>query len=767
MTGNMRPIPEHNGITRTEPSDWTYPSATIVAQKGQSEPPWEYVGLNPGMPANEGGFTDYWQALRRRKGLILLCAIAGGVVGALIMLPGAPVYQARTSIEIQDINPAIESLRQTPQQQIPYFALSDLQTQVKILQSESLAARTIGKLQKQTSAPTLPVETGLMSLQHRLHIPQPERLRSRAAMLKDAANSLKVRSAGDVRIIEVFVDSTDPQMAADFANTLADQFIDQNMEARWNMSQRTGTWLARQLDAMRIKLEQSEVALQDYARQAGLLYTGGALDEGKGNIEEDRLRQVQLALSSAVSDRVQKESRYRVAIGSQPEALPDVANDSTLRAYRAQLTDLQRQLADLSVTYTSEFSNVKRLRGQIQSLEAALATERKTVLDRIKNEYDEAMLREKILIESYDNEAQAVSTDAGKAIQYNLLKREVDSNRQLYETMLQRVKESAIAAALKASNIRVVDAALKPMFPYKPNIRMDSALGLFIGVIFGFGLAVIRERGDRSIRTPGDAPPWLNVPELGVIPSSHTWKRRLDRKRRFVLEGKSEAMAEAFRVVLASVIQNGGAPKALVVTSSRPSEGKTTVATHLALRLSSIGKTVLLIDADLSRPCLHDVFGIENDNGLSNILKSRDINEEVIRSAMHKVSSMLTVIPAGPHSSASADLLFASWMPELLERWKNEFDMVVIDTPPTPQMSHARLLGRLADGVIVVIRAGHTTREAASAAIQRLSDDQTYVLGTVLNDWNYKISPSDYYGRGWQRRSSGKKMHLLPHDSSS
>ena len=516
MTGNMRPIPEHNGITRTEPSDWTYPSATIVAQKGQSEPPWEYVGLNPGMPANEGGFTDYWQALRRRKGLILLCAIAGGVVGALIMLPGAPVYQARTSIEIQDINPAIESLRQTPQQQIPYFALSDLQTQVKILQSESLAARTIGKLQKQTSAPTLPVETGLMSLQHRLHIPQPERLRSRAAMLKDAANSLKVRSAGDVRIIEVFVDSTDPQMAADFANTLADQFIDQNMEARWNMSQRTGTWLARQLDAMRIKLEQSEVALQDYARQAGLLYTGGALDEGKGNIEEDRLRQVQLALifrclrprPEGIPIPGSNRESARSFTGCRKRLNPAGIQGATDRPAAAA----RRPLGDLYL----EFSNVKRLRGQIQSLEAALATERKTVLDRIKNEYDEAMLREKIFIESYDNEAQAVSTDAGKAIQHNLLKREVDSNRQLYETMLQRVKESAIAAALKASNIRVVDAALKPMFPYKPNIRMDSALGLFIGVIFGFGLAVIRERGDRSIRTPGDAPPWLNVAGTGV-----------------------------------------------------------------------------------------------------------------------------------------------------------------------------------------------------------------------------------------------------------
>jgi polysaccharide biosynthesis transport protein len=747
----MRHLPEHKEVIRTGPSGWTYPGATVIGQQSQSEPSWEYVGLNPDMPPNEGGFMDYWQALRRHKGLVLLFAIAGGLVGVLVTLPRAPVYQARTSIEVQDINPAIESLRQTPQQQLPYFALSDLQTQVKILQSESLAARTIGKLQLQTPAPALPVETALISLQHRLHIPQPQRSQSRAAMLKDAAKSVKVRSEGDVRIIEVFVDSTDSQMAADFANALADQFIDQNMDARWNMSQRTGDWLGRQLDAMKVKLEQSEVALQDYARQAGLLYTGGLSDEGKGNIEEDRLRQVQLALSAAVSDRVQKESRYQVAIATQPEALPDVANDSTLRAYRAQLTDLRRQLADLSVTYTPDFSNVKRLRGQIQSLEAEVATERKTVLDRIKNEYDEAMLREKKLSESYDNEAQAVSGDAGKAIQYNLLKREVDSNRQLYEAMLQRVKESGIAAALKASNIRVVDAALKPMFPYKPNIRMNSALGLFMGVIFGFGLAVIRERGDRSIRTPGDAPPWLNVPELGVIPSSHAWKRRLDRKKRFVLEGKSEAMAEAFRVVLASVIvsnQNGDSPKALVVTSSKPSEGKTTVATHLALRLSSIGKTVLLIDADLARPCLHDVFGIGNDNGLTDILQSPDFNEEVIRSAMHRVSSTLTVIPTGPHRSASADLLFASCMPELLEKWKNEFDMVVIDTPPMPQMSHARILGKLADGVILVIRAGRTTREAASAAIQRLSDDQTYVLGTVLNDWDYKTSPSDHYGRG-------------------
>ena len=752
----MQNLPEFNEISQAGTPGWTYPGATVSSPKVLNEPLWEYAGPNPGFPANEGSFLDYWHGLKRYKGTVLICAIAGGLLGFLITLPESPVYQARTSIEVQDVNPAVENISQTPQQQLPYYALSDLQTQVKILQSESLATRTVEKLEKLPSARARPVETGMSSLRRRLHLPQSQSFESRTVMLKNAANSLKVRSSGDSRIIEVFVDSTDPQLASSFANTLADEFIDQNTEARWNMSQRTGDWLGRQIEAMRVKLERSEFALQDYARQAGLLYTGASADEGKGNISEEKLRQVQLALSAAISDRVQKESRYRVASQTSPEALPDVGNDSTLRGYRTQLSDLQRQLADLAVIYTPDFTNIKRLQGQIQSLETALTRERKAVLEKTKNEYDEALLREQMLSENYASQARTVSNDAEKAIQYNLLKREADSNRQLYEAMLQRVKESGVAAALKASNIRVVDSAIPPVFPYKPSIKADTAIGLMMGIFLGFGLVVIRERTDRSIRTPGDAPPWLNVPELGVIPAGNARLGRRDRRKLFVMEGKSEMMSEAFRVVLTSVMvsnQNGSSRKVLVVTSSSPAEGKTTVATHLAVRLSSIGKKVLLIDGDLSRPCLHHVFGIDNDYGLTSILRATSINEDTIRRCTHSISSTLAVIPAGPQISESADLLFVGHMPELLSRWKKEFDMVLIDTPPTPQMSHARILGKLADGVIMVIRAGQTSRDAALAAIQRLSDDQTYVLGTVLNDWNSKTSPSPHYGQIYQKRN--------------
>jgi capsular exopolysaccharide synthesis family protein len=729
----------------------------------------------PGEPSEEaqGGLLEYWRILRRRRRTVFSLAFAGLLAGVLITLPQTPVYQARTSLEIQDLNQDFMNMRNVNpvSETAQVNGLADIQTQIKILQSETLSDRTIAKLR--AGHPASPETASTSLLQNLLNHPKP----TWETGLKQAARGMKVRAAGQTRIIELLVDSTDPRLAAAFANTITNEFVEQNLEARWQMSQRTGDWLSRQLDDMRLKLEHSEDALQAYARQTGLMFTSD-----KNNVSDDKLKQLQAELSRAQADRMAIQSRYELTRSATPDTLPDVLNDSNLRDIQIKLTDLRRQEAELATTYKADYTKVRRIQAQIASLESALERERAAILSRIRNEYDEAQRREKLLAAAYGSQAQVVTQDSEKEIQYNILKREVESNRQLYEGMLQRVKESAIASAMNASNVRVVDAAKTPKNPYKPDLPLNAGLGLLTGGFLGIAFVVMRERANRTLQQPGDASFLLNVPELGAIPSARaSSSNRLyylreketpaeasrktntlltaagngkggpaDRVELVTLQRRPSMVAEAFRTVLTSILfsgENGSRPRVLAITSPGPVEGKTTVATNLSIALAEIGRKVLLIDADLRRPRIHSIFRLNNEVGLTSLLSEAAMDKAAVDAAVRETAvPNLFAIPSGPSTSAAASLLFSPHLQELLQRFRDEFDTVLIDTPPSLQMPDARVIGRLADAVVLVTRANHTTRDAALAARQRFGEDQTRVLGTILNDWDPKLAPNGYYG---------------------
>ena len=531
---------------------------------------------------------------------------------------------------------------------------------------------------------------------------------------KSALSGLKARASGQTRIIELTYHSPDPAYAATYLNTLTNEFIEQNIDARWKMMQRTGDWLTRQLDDVKIKLERSEDALQNYARNSGLILTGSiggsSTGESKQNVTEEKLRQIQTSLTAAQSERVSKQSRYEMAKSAAPESLPDILNDLSLRDYQTKLTDLRRQLAEMTATYKPEYSKVRRVEAQIAPLESAYARERDSILARIRNEYEEARRREKLLADDYATQSRLVTGDAEKAIQYNILKREVDTNRQIYEAMLQRVKESAIASAMRASNIRVVDPATVPLSPYKPVPTTNGALGALAGLFLGVAFVVMRERADRTFQQPGDSTYYLNLPELGVIPTANAIYRKafyylrrhpkggalsagsaglqpgksgllsvgsaglqpgispppedaplspvgqapglrrppgpppnlVDRVELISWLRKPSMIAEAFRTVLTSLIfsgNNGSRPRVLVMTSANPAEGKTTVACNIAIALAEIKHQTLIIDADLRKPRLHEIFGLDNTRGLSDLLQTRPLPADALDGLIQETPS--------------------------------------------------------------------------------------------------------------------------------
>ena len=746
-------------------------------------------GYVPGYPVPPGqsneaeeegpGLLEYWRLLRRRKGSVALIAAGGLILAILITLPMTPVYTAKAWIEIQEANQNFMNMKDVQQFSSDsggYMLMTDIQTNIRVLQSISLLDRVVGKF-KEKQAPgadgATPVGDRVSAWRRALNLPEDKPEDAREQALKMARSSMKVRAQGQTRIIEVTTDSTDKALAAEFVNVLATEFIDQNMESRWQQTQKTGEWLTRQMDEMKIKLEKSEDQLQEYARRSGLLFT----DE-KSSVSEERLKQLQQALSAATAERVAKQSRFEMAKNVSPESLPDVINDAGLRELQSKMTELQRQSAEMKSTYNDKYPKLQKIEPQLQWLSSQFQRERAAILGRIQNENTEALRKETLLRVDYETQARLVRDDGEKGVHYGILKREVDSNRRLYESMLQRVKEASLAGAIKASNIRVVDPAQIPRFPSRPSLPINAALGLLAGLFIGVAFVVTTDKANKTFRDPGDIQFYLNLPELGVIPSEKAQtgsyaKRQLkaavhnekmllgaaggaaaeltERIELTVHQQKNSMLAESFRATLTSILfsgQSGQRPKALVVTSSGPGEGKSTVVSNLATALGEIHQRVLLIDADTRKPRQHEIFGVPNDAGLTTLLLDQrephevDLEHVILPTRVPGVF----ILPAGPSVAAVTNLLYSGRMEQYIDMLTSLFDVIMIDTPPMLQIPDARVLSRMCGGVVLVMRTGKTTRDAALAVRQRLQEDGTKILGTILNDWNPKASPGGYYG---------------------
>lgn len=732
------------------------------------EPPPETFESGPGLLA------EYLQILRHRRGTLILITFLGFLTALLLTLPQTPIYQARASIEIQSLNQNFLNMRNvnpTADDSGLYPPESDLQTQVKILQSQSLLEEVAAKLNLGKKLSPVKEETGHLSAWlEAFGLRDGRQKPSREKILALIAKNLDVRAEPNTRLVEIRYDSTDPQFAANVVNTLTTEFVQQNLESRWKTSQQTGKWLTQQMEGVRIKLEKSEDQLQHYALVSGLSFTSE-----KDNVAEDKLRQLQEEFSKAQEDRVAKQSRYEVASTASPESLPEVLDDGTLKEYQVKLTDLRRQLAELLTVLTPAHPAVRKIQAQVTTLDSALKKERTDIVQRIRNEFESARLREQMLATTYADQARLVSEQAAEVTHYNILKRQVDTNRELYDSMLHNVQQANMTSALRASNIRVVDSARPPTHPYKPNFVSNSALGLLAGAFFGLIFIVVQERCDRSIQGPGDTAQYLDMPELGAIPTARAEGSQLfayyQHGKRLVTNDKSESsgpcqvelitsnrkpsvLADAFRATLTSILfsgKNGNWPRIIVITSTNPIEGKTTVACNLALALAEIGpsvltRSVLLIDGDLRRPRLHEIFGVPNGWGLSDLLEGKEPPSGNGGMFFKTGFRNLNLLPSGSPTVNVAALLHSQRMLAFMNHLREGFHTVIIDTPPILNLPDARVVGRLADGVILVVQSARTTRDAALAAKQRLTEDGTHVLGTVLNQWDPRMTNQYSYG---------------------
>ena len=723
------------------------------------------------------GLLEYWRAIQKRRATILTTLFVVFAIGLFATLKQKPVYKARALIEIQKENPDIPTLQELFQ--VENISDTYLETQYRILKSENLARRVIFQLGlekiSEFGKPAAAAAPASASQQQKAPAVQefsvrrdsPRNADTNNEVLKKFQEKLDVEPLKRSRLVEVTFESNDPKLAAQVVNTLASAYIDQNLEARWDASQKASEWLSQQLQDMKGHLEKSEDELQKYARDNGLLF----LETDKGtteNIVAQRLRQLQEELTKAQSDRFTSESLYRLVQEGDFASLPGVFDDKMMQDLTEKLAELERERSRLISTFNPDYPRVKEIQSQIDEYEAVLAQERARAADRITKSYHAAVGREGMLLKAFEEQQREANVVAEKSVQYPILKREADTNKQLYVGLLEKLKETGVSTSMKATNIRVVDPAYPPKKPDRPRIPLNLSLALILGLALGIGLAFLQEHLDNTFKSAEDVERFLQVPTLASVPAvagtngNHGVHGLVQRARllgatdkvrtglaphwnRIEDNGQNIGLTEAFHGLRTSVLLSTARrpPTSLLVTSAQGGEGKTTVAANLAVSLAQLGERVLLIDADLRRPSLHNFFGSTGSTGLVNFLTGDPDWRSLV---FHAAPQGLDLLFCGPIPPNPADLLSSEYMPALIREASKEYKFVVVDSPPLLNLADSRILSTLVDGVILVVGGGITPRELVHRAYLSARDAGSHVLGATINFVDTRIGYySSYY----------------------
>lgn len=681
---------------------------------------------------------DLFVRLWRRRILILTFVCVGTVAAFVLASFQQPMYRSTALVEVHGFNDNILNTRDVDPtaSTLNYPMDAYVQTQIKIAKSYSVIGRAIDRV-KLGDHPELVHPEGLLTrMKGSLGLGVASQKKPTTQEFTEWAFShLTVRIPGETRMIEISMEAPDPKLASDFANAIVSEYIDSTVGMHSASSERTTAWLGAQIAELKAKVQKSETELQAYARKTGLLFTSE-----KDNIAEIRLRQLQESLSKAHELRVAQQSRYQLVSTAPADSLPQVLDDQVLREYQTRLTELRRQRAELQPVLAPGHYKVQQLESQIVEMESAFNRKRANILSRIKNEFDAAEHEERILADNYAAQVQLVSGQSVHAMQYDILKRELDTNRQMYDSMLQKMRGVGMAAALHASDISIVDNAIPAKLPFRPKRSAFAAAGFGLSLFAAIGFVSFPRRRGPRIDPPSGMVRQLGIPELGSIPLLQSKSKKSILELNWSMSQQS-TITDAFRATMVSVLlgnrgaYDGQHPRVIVVSSCAHGDGRTTIAANLAIALTEADHKVLLVDADLRSPQLHVLFRLDNRHGLSSILADSKPCESYLPHQLGYPTNVprMHVLPSGPASEGSVGLLHSGRMAELLTRLRSVFDVIVIDTPPVLACADGRTLAKLSDGVAFVIRPENSAPDDVLSALQRFVEDGASVLGTIVN----------------------------------
>ena len=544
---------------------------------------------------------------------------------------------------------------------------------------------------------------------------------------------------GESRVINVTFRSADPQLAARIPNGLTKAYVDQNIEARRQGSREASRWLNERLSELRGEVTSREGALQQYRERSDAV----SLDD-RQNIVVQKLAQLNTAVTTARAERLDKEALYRQLVAIQTsgvplDTFPAILGNGFIQGLKAELAALQREKGQLSEQLGDLHPDMIKVNGSIEAAERRLNGEMAKVVETVKNDYKAAQTREEGLRAALEDQKREVLQLNQKSIGYNALQRDATSTQQIFESVLQRVKETDISGQLQTNNARILDAAEVPRRPVWPRAQLNLILALLGGGLVGIGLAVSVESLNPRIASRYDIEQTLGLPLLGMVPQVGVLKKGLR-----AVEGLPSEFQEALRGVRTRILLSpiGAATRTLAVTSTSPGEGKTMLASSLAASMAMAGRRVLLVDADMRRPQLHRIHDVPTSPGLSNILTGEVKALEAVRET---TVGGLFIVPAGDEVGNPSELLDSDSLTSLLEGFSQRFDLIVLDCPPVMAVADAAIVANAASSVLFVIGSGTTHRDVAQMAIERLISVQAKLVGVVLNkakldrrsDYNY------------------------------
>jgi len=702
---------------------------------------------------------DYLRVILKRRWTIITVFAVIVITVAIHTYTATPIYLATTRLVIEKENPNVVSIEEV--MAVDSSGTDYYQTQYKIIESRAVARQVIRRLHLKESEEFFPqpkddlisnLKRSLKetltywkdSIKSLLHTDTQETAQSAADYDPDSLlvsafiNRIEVSPIRNSRLLDLSFEARDPVLATKIVNTLARAYIDQNLEIKLKAVQDAVKWLHQRIEVERKKVEEAEQALLKYKEKYGIITDFTSDTE---QVTAQKLAQLNAQVVDAESIRVEAETRYRQALSLQGspdmlDSIPEVLNNELIREIKKMEVDLYKRMSELSKKYGRKHPQMVAIEAELKTLEKRKQTEINRVINSLRNSYRVALAKEESLKAALAKQKKESLDLNQKAIQYSVLNREVESARDMYDLLIKRFKETTLTEDMRTGNIRVIDRAEVPLYPVKPKKKLNLLLAVIVGLVAGTGLAFFFEYLDNTIKIPEDLKQHLKIPYLGPTPLIEAKGRSQnggDRSRELVcLTAPKSTASESYRGIRTNILFSsaGSAPQVVLVTSPGPREGKTITTANLAIAMAQSGTRVVIIDCDLRRPKIHNLFDVPRDRGVTNLLVGNDGME---RSIIHSQVPNLDVVPCGPLPPNPSEMLGSDRMEALLKALRKRYDRILIDSPPITAVTDAVILSKYVDGVVVVIRAGDTVREVAKNSLNQLQAVGAHILGGVLN----------------------------------
>jgi len=697
----------------------------------------------------ELAFVDIWRVIRKRKLAIMLVAASAFTVGTLYTFLKKPVYESVAQIQIDPSQQSSLGLDDIISQKLSSSDVDTrLQTQVKILQSDPVSMQVIKELDL---AHNEAFAGKKLAASIRVSDPVTMDPDDRDDLLEIFKRSENIQVLPKTQMIAVRFRSTDRELATKIVNVVLSAYVLRNFESRYQGTAQVSEWLSKQMQGIKSDGAEAQRKLADFQKQNNILGT----DE-KNNIITDRLSELNQQLMEAEAERIAKEARYRLASTGNPELVAAIGSGTTLQILRAQEADLKAQYEQFKARFGNGYPKIPELKAQLNGLDKNIAAEIGNVEQRLHDEYLTAAKSEDMLRKRFNAQKQEAIKLNESAVQYATLRHEVESNQALFDTLQLKLKEAGVTAGLASADVNVVDRGKVPARPVLPRKALNLGLSLFVGLLCGFLLALVKESLDDTMRTLEEVEAFSSLPVLAVVPPFSTSRKASKSKEprlpagsglgAFTIQQPRSRFADACRTACSSVLLSSvdHIPRLLVVTSAMPGEGKSVISCNLAICLAQRGSRVLLVDADLRRSSQHKQLNLASTSflGLSSVLAGA-AEADAVQNPIAEVPS-LYILPAGPHPPSPVELLASDKMKQALKRWKTEYDYVVVDTAPILPITDTLPLAAEADAVILIVKSGCSRKKALNRMRDLLLRVHAHIIGVVINGIDSKLEYSGY-----------------------